>query len=52
MPATANEAMKYGPPRSLKLREQIVSATHKVAPSRYTLRSGVIFTILLPRLKL
>ena len=44
MPATAREAMKYGPPRSAKEREQIVSATHNVAPSRYTLRTGVRFT--------
>ena len=39
MPASVKEAMKYGPPRSPKLREQIVSATHNVAPSTYTLRS-------------
>jgi hypothetical protein len=39
--------MKYGPPLSPKLREQIVSATHNVAPSMYTLHAGVIFTILL-----
>jgi len=38
--------MKYGPPLSLKLREQIVSATHNVAPNMYTLHSGVIFKIL------
>ena len=44
MPATVKEAMKYGPPRSPKLREQMVSATHNVAPSTYTLHSGVIFT--------
>jgi hypothetical protein len=43
MPANAKEAMKYGPPRSPKLREQMVSATHNVAPSAYTLHSGVIF---------
>ena len=36
--------MKYGPPRSPKLREQIVSATHNVAPSTYTLHAGVSFT--------
>src|SRR5712691_2860769 len=47
MPATVKEAMKYGPPLSPKLREQIVSATHNVAPSMYTLHAGVIFTILL-----
>ena len=40
MPASAKEAMKYGPPRSPKLREQIVSATHNVAPSTYTLHVG------------
>ena len=44
MPATVKEAMKYGPPRSPKLREQMVSATHNVAPSTYTLHSGEIFT--------
>src|SRR6266566_1055345 len=47
MPATVKEAMKYGPPLSPKLREQIVSATHKVAPSTYTLHSGTTFTVLL-----
>ena len=41
--------MKYGPPRSPKLREQIVSATHNVAPRTYTLYAGVIFTIPLLR---
>ena len=46
MPASVKEAMKYGPPRSPKLREQIVSATHNVAPSMYTLHAGVIFTVL------
>src|ERR1035438_4237625 len=45
MPASVKEAMKYGPPRSPKWREQIASATHNVAPSRHTLHSGVIFTI-------
>src|SRR4029077_3160841 len=45
MPASVKEAMKYGPPRSPKLREQIVSATHNVAPTMYTLHAGVIFTI-------
>src|SRR6266542_1907603 len=45
-PASVNEAMKYGPPRSPKLREQMVSATHNVAPRRYTLHSGVTFTVL------
>src|SRR5579864_9052389 len=46
MPASVNHAMKCGPPLSPKLREQMVSATHNVAPSAYTLHSGVIFTIL------
>ena len=46
MPASVKEAMKYGPPRSPKLREQMVSATHNVAPRTYTLHAGVIFTIL------
>jgi len=31
-PPSVNEAMKYGPPRSPKFREQIVRATHSVAP--------------------
>jgi len=44
MPASVKEAMKYGPPLSQKLREQVVSATSKIAPSKYTLHSGVIFT--------
>src|ERR1700674_2820088 len=47
IPASVKEAMKYGPPLSPKLREQIVSAMHNVAPSMYTLPAGVIFTILL-----
>ena len=47
MPASVKEAMKYGPPLSPKLREQIVSATHNVAPSMYTLHSGVIFFIII-----
>jgi len=46
IPASVREAMKYGPPLSPKVREQIVSATHNVAPSMYTLHAGVIFTIL------
>jgi hypothetical protein len=46
MPASVKEAMKYGPPRSPKFREQIVSAKHNVAPSTYILRSRVTFTIL------
>lgn len=40
------EAMKRGPPRSPKLREQIVRATSKVAPSMYTLHAEFIFTVL------
>src|SRR5437660_10050831 len=44
MPARVKEAMKYGPPLSPKLREQMVNATHNVAPSTYTLHSEVIFT--------
>ena len=47
MPASVKEAMKYGPPLSPKLREQMVSATHNVAPSRYTLHAGVIFIIII-----
>src|SRR5271165_7047000 len=46
MPASVNEAMKYGPPLSPKLREQTVSATHNVMPRKYTLHSGVTFTVL------
>lgn len=45
MPASVKEAMKYGPPLSPKLREQIVSDAYNVAPSMYTLHAGVIFTI-------
>jgi hypothetical protein len=33
IPATVKDAMKYGPPLSPKLREQIVSATSNVAPT-------------------
>jgi hypothetical protein len=40
MLATAKEAIKDGPPLSPKLREQIVSATHKIVPSTYTLKEG------------
>src|SRR5579863_2249748 len=47
MPASAKEAMKYGPPLSPKWREQMVNATHNVAPSTYTFDSEVSFTILL-----
>jgi len=32
MPAATNEARKNGPPLSSQLREQIVSATLKMAP--------------------
>src|SRR5258707_652978 len=46
MPASAREAMKYGPPLSPKLREQIVSATHNVVPKMYSLHAGVIFIVL------
>ena len=45
MPASVKEAMKDGPPRSPKWREQMVSATSKMAPSPYTLHAGVIFTL-------
>src|SRR5438128_2690522 len=45
IPATDRDTMKYGPPLSPKLREQIVSATHNVAPSMYTLHAGVTFTL-------
>src|SRR5437868_15137321 len=44
MPASVREAMKRGPPLSPKLREQIVSATHNVAPSRYSLHAAVSLT--------
>jgi hypothetical protein len=46
MPASVREAMKYGPPRSPKFREQIVNTKHNVAPSPYTMHSGLTFTIL------
>ena len=45
MLATVREAMKYGPPRSPKLREQMVSARHNAAPRTYTLHSEVTFTV-------
>ena len=45
MLASVKAAMKYGPPRSPKLREQMVSASHNMAPSMYTLQAQVIFTI-------
>jgi hypothetical protein len=34
MPAIVREARKDGPPLSPQLREQMVSATHKMAPSK------------------
>ena len=46
IPASVRAAIKYGPPRSPKLREQIVSATKSVAPSAYTPHSEVTFTAL------
>jgi hypothetical protein len=46
MAASVKQAMKPGPPRSPKLREQMVNATHKAAPNAYTLHSGRSFTIL------
>ena len=45
IPASVNEAMKYGPPLSPKVWEQIMSVAHNVAPRTYTLRSEVTFTI-------
>src|SRR4051812_42054621 len=47
IPATADQAMKDGPPLSPKLREQIVRATDNITPSTYTLLDGVTFTVLL-----
>src|ERR1700722_12003312 len=44
IPATPREMMKDGAPTLLKLREQIVSATSKIAPSPYNLPAGVSFT--------
>src|ERR1700721_3133822 len=44
MPATASGMMKDGAPMLLNLREQIVKATSKMAPSPYSLRDGVSFT--------
>src|SRR5260370_42269362 len=43
-PATARGMNNDGSPVRLKRREQIVSATSKVAPSPYSLREGVSFT--------
>ena len=45
MPATARGMMKDDSPGLLSLREQMVSATSKTAPSPYTLRDGVSFTV-------
>src|SRR5271156_6056531 len=44
MPATPSGTMKDSAPTLLKLREQIVSATSKMAPSPYNLPAGVSFT--------
>ncbi len=44
MPATARGMMNDGSPVRLKLREQIVSTTSKMALSPYSLRDGVSFT--------
>ena len=46
MPATTKEAIKNRAPLLPKLREQIVSAAHKMAPSAYTLLGGANFTFL------
>src|SRR5882724_3205539 len=43
-PATAREMKNDGSPVRLKLREQIVSATNKMAPSPYSLCEDVSFT--------
>src|ERR1700704_1978444 len=43
-PATARGMKNDGSPVRLKLREQIVSATSKMAPSPYSLCEGVSFT--------
>src|SRR5580692_13213785 len=43
-PATARGMKNDGSPVRLKLREQIVSATTKTAPSPYSLCEGVSFT--------
>src|SRR5260370_7775195 len=45
-PATARGMKNDGSPTRLKLREQIVSATSKMAPSPYSLCEGVTFTVL------
>jgi hypothetical protein len=46
MPATARGMMKDDSPVLPSLREQIVSAASKMAPSPYTLWDGVSFTAL------
>jgi hypothetical protein len=43
-PATARGMKNDGSPVLLKLREQIVIATSKMAPNPYSLRDGVSFT--------
>src|SRR5260370_31273788 len=43
-PATARGMKNDGSPMRLKLREQIVSTTSKMAPSPYSLYEGVSFT--------
>lgn len=43
-PATASGMKKDSSPVLLSLREQIVSAASKMAPSPYSLRDGVSFT--------
>src|ERR1700675_774786 len=43
-PATASGMKNDGSPVRLKFREQIVSATSKMAPSPYSLCEGVSFT--------
>ena len=45
MLASAKEALKYGPPLSMKLCEQIVSDIHNATPSTYTLDSEVTLTV-------
>jgi len=45
-PATPRGMMKGNSPGVLSLREQIVSATSRMAPSPYTLTDGVSFTVL------
>ena len=45
MLAIAREALKYGPPLSMKLCEQIVNDIHNATPSTYTFDSGETFTV-------